>query len=54
MAHSLTNPPTGTGVLDPQRVLAALSLAGSGRVFDLDIGRFSGMPTTRRSRASTS
>jgi kynurenine formamidase len=44
MAHSLTNPPTGTGGLDPRRVLAALSLAGSGRVFDLDIGRFSGMP----------
>ena len=44
MAHSLTNPPTGTGPLDPQRVLAALLLAGEGRVFDLDIGRFPGMP----------
>ena len=44
MANSLTNPPTGIGGLDPQRVLAALSLAGSGRVFDLDIGRFPGMP----------
>jgi kynurenine formamidase len=41
---SLTNPATGAGPLDAQRVLAALALAGSGRVFDLDIGRFPGMP----------
>jgi kynurenine formamidase len=44
MSHSFAYPPTGNGGLDPQRVLAALSLAGSGRVFDLDIGRFAGMP----------
>ena len=44
MAHSFSDPLTGAGRLDPQRVLAALILAGSGRVFDLDIGRFPGMP----------
>jgi kynurenine formamidase len=44
MTPSFTNPSTGDAALDPQRVLAALLLAGSGRVFDLDIGRFPGMP----------
>jgi kynurenine formamidase len=44
MANLSTGPPAGAGPLGPQRVLAALGLAGSGRVFDLDIGRFPGMP----------
>jgi len=44
MAHGFTGPPAGGDRPDPQRVLAALLLAGSGRVFDLDIGRFPGMP----------
>jgi len=43
MAYSFTSPPAGAGPLDPQRVLDALLLARSGRVFDLDIGRFPGM-----------